>query len=52
MTVIRWILGKIILLLNAVFSPRGIKRTQEQQASVDTKAQSLALYQFEHALSA
>lgn len=47
MTVIRWILGKIILLLNAVFSPRGIKRTQEQQASVDTKAQSLALYQFE-----
>ncbi|NWK15694.1 glutaredoxin, partial [Vibrio parahaemolyticus] len=26
MKFIRWILGKVILLLNAVFSPRGIKR--------------------------
>ncbi|WP_063345301.1 glutaredoxin family protein [Vibrio jasicida] len=47
MTFIRWILGKIILLLNAVFSPRGVKRSEEAQKSVDEKATHYALYQFE-----
>lgn len=47
MKFIRWILGKIILLLNAVFSPRGVKRSAEAQKSVDDKAQNYALYQFE-----
>lgn len=47
MKFIRWILGKIILLLNAVFSPRGIKRTNEAQSNVDDKAKQYALYQFE-----
>ena len=47
MKFIRWILGKIILLLNAVFSPRGVKRSEEVQKSVDDKAKNYALYQFE-----
>ncbi|MDW3116282.1 glutaredoxin, partial [Vibrio sp. 1727] len=46
MKFIRWILGKVILLLNAVFSPRGIKRTNEAQNNVDDKAKQYALYQF------
>ncbi|MCO7226275.1 glutaredoxin domain-containing protein [Pleionea sp. CnH1-48] len=47
MAVIRWILGRIILLLNFVFSPRGIKRTKEQQAAIDQQTALLSLYQFE-----
>ncbi|KJY93749.1 glutaredoxin family protein [Vibrio neptunius] len=47
MKFIRWFLGRVILLLNFVFSPKGVKRTQEDQQAVNEKAQSLALYQFE-----
>jgi len=47
MKFVRWFLGRIILLLNFVFSPRGIKRSPEAQQQVDSKAQSLALYQFD-----
>lgn len=47
MKFIRWFLGKIILLLNAVFSPRGIKRSADEQMSVDKKSKDYALYQFE-----
>ncbi|MGR5346354.1 glutaredoxin family protein [Vibrio hangzhouensis] len=47
MKFIRIILGKIILLLNFVFAPRGVKRSQEEQKSADDKAQTMQLYQFE-----
>ncbi|MFA0415471.1 glutaredoxin family protein [Vibrio renipiscarius] len=47
MKVIRWLLGRLILLGNAVFSPRGVKRSTEQQQQVNDKASKLALYQFE-----
>ncbi|KFA98005.1 glutaredoxin domain-containing protein [Vibrio sp. ER1A] len=47
MKFIRIILGKIILLLNFVFSPRGVKRTPEAQQQADQKAQTMQLYQFE-----
>ncbi|PFG58415.1 glutathione S-transferase-like protein [Vibrio sp. ES.051] len=47
MKFIRWILGKVILLLNAIFSPRGVTRNAEEQRSVDEKAKQYALYQFE-----
>ena len=47
MKFIRWFLGRVILLLNFVFSPKGVKRSTEDQQAVDSKAQSLALYQFE-----
>ncbi|MDP2561443.1 glutaredoxin domain-containing protein [Psychrobium sp. 1_MG-2023] len=46
MAIVRWILGRIILLLDFIFSPRGVKRANEAQAVVDTQAQKLALYQF------
>lgn len=46
MIVVRWILGRIILLLNFIFSPRGIKRSNEQQQLVDEACSNLALYQF------
>ncbi|MEE1672520.1 glutaredoxin [Agarivorans aestuarii] len=45
MKLVRWILGRIILLLNAVFSPKSVKRSAEEQAKVDQKTQGLHLYQ-------
>ncbi|UJF20040.1 glutathione S-transferase N-terminal domain-containing protein [Vibrio sp. SS-MA-C1-2] len=47
MAIIRFILGKIILILNFVFSPSGVKRSAEAQQQADEKAKSLVLYQFE-----
>lgn len=47
MKFIRWFLGRVILVLNFVFSPKGLKRSNEAQQEVDAKAQSLSLYQFE-----
>ena len=47
MTIIRLILGKLILLLNWVFSPRGIKRDPQQQAHIDQQTASLSLYQYQ-----
>ena len=46
MFVVRWILGRIILLLNFIFTPRGIKRSAQQQQDVDQACEKLALYQF------
>ncbi len=46
MKLIRFILGKIILLLDAIFSPRGVKRSPEEQQRIDNKAKHYALYQF------
>ena len=47
MTIIRLILGKLILFLNWVFPPRGIKRDPELQASIDAQTAFLKLYQYE-----
>jgi len=47
MFIIRWILGRIILLLNFVFSPKKLKRETDAQATVDAQTQSLQLYQYE-----
>src|SRR3989338_2746264 len=46
MKVIRWILGKIILLVEALFAPKGVRRPPEAQAKVDQQTARLALYQF------
>lgn len=46
MLVIRWVLGKIILLLDWVFTPKGIKRGAEDQAQIDSQTASLSLYQY------
>ena len=47
MQAIRWILGRIILLINFLTPPRAVKRPVEQQAQIDIQTQSLALYHFQ-----
>ena len=47
MTIIRLILGKLILLLNWVFTPKSIERDPALQASIDEQTASLTLYQYE-----
>ena len=46
MKFVRWFLGRIILLIDFVTTPRGIKRDAKTQAEVDAKSASLSLYQF------
>ncbi len=45
MTLIRWPIGRLILLINFIFSPKSPKRTAEQQQTFDAKTQNLSLYQ-------
>jgi len=47
MKFIRWILGKIILLLNAIFVPKAVERNAEDQRKLDEETKRFALYQFE-----
>lgn len=46
MAIIRWILGSIILLLNWIFTPKGIKRNAKLQIQIDQHTSKLLLYQF------
>lgn len=46
MQLIRWFLGKLILLVDTLFSPKGLKRSPEAQSKVDEQATHYALYQF------
>ncbi|KEK27977.1 hypothetical protein SXM_2369 [Shewanella xiamenensis] len=46
MFIIRWILGRIILLLNFVFAPKKLKRPSAEQQKIDAQTQALALYQY------
>jgi glutaredoxin len=43
--IVRWIIGRIILLLNFIFSPSSPKRSSELQAEIDSSTQHLNLYQ-------
>jgi glutaredoxin len=45
MSLIRWPIGRLILLLNFIFSPKSPKRTIEAQKKVDENTQNLSLYQ-------
>ena len=47
MKIIRFILGKLILIINAVTMPSPRKRTQEQQVLANKESKTLALYQYE-----
>jgi glutaredoxin len=47
MRIIRLVLGKIILLLNWLFSPRKIVRAPDLQAAIDEQTSTLTLYQYE-----
>ena len=45
MSLIRWPIGRIILLINFIFSPKSPKRVAEEQQKIDAKTQDLSLYQ-------
>ncbi|MCW8907407.1 MAG: glutaredoxin [Sedimenticola sp.] len=47
MALIRWILGRLILLIDYLTSPRGIERPAGEQALLDQETGQLALYQFQ-----
>jgi glutaredoxin len=47
MAIIRKILGTLILFFNWLFTPRGVKRDADTQASFDKLTDMLALYQYE-----
>lgn len=46
MVIIRWILGRLILLIDALTSPKGVTRSAEAQSTLDKQTAQLALYQF------
>lgn len=46
MFIIRWILGRIILLLNFVFAPKKRHRPLAEQQKIDAQTQALTLYQY------
>ena len=46
MKFIRWILGRLILLLNALFVPKPMERSAEAQQQIDTQTEKLKLYQY------
>ncbi len=43
---VRAILGPILLTLDWLTSPRGLKRNPEEQRRIDAKTQNLVMYQF------
>ena len=47
MKIIRWILGRIILVADALTSPTPVIREPEHQNAIDESTTSMAIYQFE-----
>lgn len=45
MTLLRFIIGRIILFFNFVFSPKSIRRDEELQKNIDAKTARFSLYQ-------
>jgi len=46
MTIIRWVLGRIILLVDFLYRPLGVKRSKQEQAELNKQVAKLSLYQF------
>ncbi len=47
MNIIRWLLGRVILLGELLFSPNFPQRSADAQAVLDQQTRDLALYQFQ-----
>lgn len=47
MKIIRWFLGRLILLLNFIFAPKKRKRSEQAQQEIDLATQSLQLFQYQ-----
>lgn len=45
MKILRWIIGRVILMFNFIFSPSKPKRTAQQQAKLDQSTEHMSLYQ-------
>ena len=45
MFIIRWVLGRIILFFNFIFSPASPKRDQSVQDEIDHQTKKMSLYQ-------
>ena len=45
MFIIRWVIGRIILFFDFVFSPKSPERSLQVQAEIDTSTEHLNLYQ-------
>ncbi|GAA6203534.1 glutaredoxin [Thalassotalea sp. SU-HH00458] len=45
MFIIRWMLGRIILFFDFIFSPSKPKRAAQEQAQIDASTEHLSLYQ-------
>ena len=46
MKIIRWILGRIILVLDAITSPKSVVREAAAQKEIDAVTANMAMYQF------
>ncbi|WP_105169168.1 glutaredoxin family protein [Pseudoalteromonas sp. T1lg23B] len=46
MKFVRWFLGRVILLLDFIFTPRSKKRPADEQQKLDAQTAQLKLYQF------
>jgi len=46
MKIIRWILGRIILVVEFVMTPKGVKRDKSLQQKIDEEMRNLSIYQF------
>ncbi|MBV7316594.1 glutathione S-transferase N-terminal domain-containing protein [Shewanella sp. NIFS-20-20] len=46
MKLVRFLLGKLILLLNAVFKPKQQSRSPQEQQTIDAATAALTLYQY------
>ena len=46
MKFVRWLLGRIVLLIDFLTRPRQVKRDSAAQAAIDAKTANMALYQF------
>jgi len=45
MKLIRWVLGKVILFLDRVFTPTAMQRSAQDQAKIDARTSSLMIYE-------
>ena len=46
MSIIRWLIGSLILFFDWLFTPRGVKRDPAEQNQIDQQTAKLSLYQF------
>ena len=46
MAAIRWVLGRIILLIDFLYRPKGIKRDAQEQAELDRQMSQFVLYHY------